>query len=1043
MFQSHLSPAVKTSKLSQLFTLLENLNIQSNETLDVQLLTTPPADAWKSLNPAGPDLTGAPSSSLNDLIVQGYTPLPFTVRYQLEVCISHGYISEFTICDEFITRLASLPEHEARARLELVALNKKPLHDPMELFSLEGAFGPSSNNIPYHCCQMRTARVTPTTIYYNSPSIETSNRVIRRYIEFADRFLRVRFTDERLEGRIMSSYNNTMDEVFTRIKRTLRNGIRIGDRHYEFLAFGNSQFREHGAYFFAGLPHLNASHIRAWMGQFKDIRNIAKHSARLGQCFSTTRAVTGTPVQVIKIPDVERNGYNFSDGVGRISKFLAQMIKAEFGIKPDPAEPPSVFQFRLGGCKGILVVSPEAQKHQIHIRDSQHKFDAPSNGLEVIRYSQFSVASLNRQLIVVLSALGVSDNVFIHKLRSMVRSLERAMTDEGTAVNMLTKYIDPNEATLFLASLIQSGFQSIKEPFVTSLLQLWRSWQIKYLKEKAKIIIEKGACLLGCLDETATLRGYTSHVPPDNASRDEKIAHLPEIFVQISRHDRGDCEVIQGLCILARNPSLHPGDIRVVRAVDVPALHYLRDVVVLPQTGDRDVASMCSGGDLDGDEYVIIWDQDILPEKWFEAPMDYTAPKSPVLDRDVTVDDITSFFVTYMKNDHLPQIAHAHLALADFLDDGVYDRKCMQLAELHSAAVDYNKTGLPAVMSTNLRPRKWPHFMEKRFKSQEQIYRSKKILGQLYDAVDRIEFEPKTRGSFDVRILESNIEVSDELMQRALETKVRYDLEMRRTMTQHQIKTEFEVFSTFVMSHANLSNDFKFHEELGRISSNLRSRFHDICVEIAGGKDHASLAPLAVAMYRVTADELMRYQQQTPNGENSIADAPLISFPWVLHTTLCEIATGKVGIDFEYASRSLNDQKVEQGATSTNQGDEKPLSADPGDLLLALDSDTQDEETADEVKQSNCEVKIVNNDVHSLYEEPLPQDLAPEPLYLPDTKPVPSIVSQNSGSQNSVVPDIGLSPDNVSEEDTDEEEIIEDPAMVHSLSTKLDALLSM
>jgi RNA-dependent RNA polymerase len=29
--------------------------------------------------------------------------------------------------------------------------------------------------------------------------------------------------------------------------------------------------------------------------------------------------------------------------------------------------------------------------------------------------------------------------------------------------------------------------------------------------------------------------------------------------------------------------------------------------VVLPANGDRDLASQCSGGDLDGDDYTVIW----------------------------------------------------------------------------------------------------------------------------------------------------------------------------------------------------------------------------------------------------------------------------------------------------------------------------------------------------------------------------------------------------------------------------------------------------
>lgn len=76
-----------------------------------------------------------------------------------------------------------------------------------------------------------------------------------------------------------------MNEVFTRIMTALAHGITIGGEHFEFLAFGNSQIREHGAYFFASDEHVSVKDIRKWMGDFRSIRIVAKHAARLGQCF--------------------------------------------------------------------------------------------------------------------------------------------------------------------------------------------------------------------------------------------------------------------------------------------------------------------------------------------------------------------------------------------------------------------------------------------------------------------------------------------------------------------------------------------------------------------------------------------------------------------------------------------------------------------------------------------------------------------------------------------------------------------------------------
>ncbi|RAK76660.1 RNA dependent RNA polymerase [Aspergillus fijiensis CBS 313.89] len=899
--------------------ILKDYNIKVKESnydikVDGSKERTPPIWKWIDLTDAqASPKSQAPkiSASLQSLSDSTYVYLSFAVRYQLEVCISNGYLSEFTMTREFATRLAELEDTRAKKLLEHVATQKRVYPSPLEIFNLKFIKGVTNAKIPPYCCYMRSARITPTTIYLNTPTVDISNRIIRRYVEHADRFLRVRFTDEKLLGRINSTMDNTRNEIFTRIKRALANGIVIGDRHYEFLAFGNSQFREHGAYFFAPLPGLTTANIRKWMGHFSHIRNVAKHAARLGQCFSTTRAIAGCPVQIRKINDVERNGHVFSDGVGRISRFLAQMAMTELKIKTPSGDPPSAFQFRLGGCKGMLVVSPEAQPQEVHIRKSQYKFTAIHNNLEIIRWSQFSIATLNRQLIVVLSTLGIPDNVFHDKLQDMLQNLDQAMENDSLAISLLRRYVDPNQKTLTVSEIISDGFMKAREPFLTSVMALWRAWHLKYLKEKAKIVIERGANLLGCMDETGILRGfYYNNIPKDNEPLEKQLAALPQIFLQISQpeaegsEDGKEYTIIEGVCILARNPSLHPGDIRVVRAVDVPQLHNLHDVVVLPQTGDQDIASMCSGGDLDGDDYLVIWDQDLLPQDWFRPPMRYASKKAPDLDHDVTVDEITSFFVTYMKNDCLPMIAHAHLAWADRLDNGVNEDKCLRLAQLHSDAVDYNKTGIPAAMTRNLQPHMWPHFMEKKGKGPDKIYRSKKILGQLYDAVERVDFTPSLEMPFDKRILDCKMQVSEKIYQFAKDLKVEYDTATLRIMAQHEIKTEFEVWSTFVLSHANMSKDYKFHEEIGILALGHLDTFKKRCYAEVGGRNFEQLAPLALAMYRVTHSEMVaalkKHREDSrpeDGGESSqkkpdMSQWPLISFPWIFPHILGNIAKG-------------------------------------------------------------------------------------------------------------------------------------------------------
>ena len=669
--------SVRTGQWKQIQQAMFDFNIGLSQSPPLDLIPYVETGFWKCID--HPQYGPMDNSSiLRSLHASGSVFLPFEVQYQLEVCISQGLLHESNMDAGFVNRLASLSNREALRRLESLAYRGERLFDPSALF--ESNFPRSSTTmstarrVPTHCVWQRSVTITPTSIYFSSPTVEVTNRIIRKHRELQDRFLRVRFSDEKQEGRIHAGDNDSHDPLFTRIKRCLNNGITVGDRHFEYLASGNSQFREHGAIFYAGTPTLSADQIRKGMGDFSNIRIVAKYASRVGLCFSTTYPINGTRANILPIDDVMHHGYNFTDGVGKISGFLARIIADELGFQGPRNDPPSVFQFRLAGCKGVLAVSQDVGPRDIHIRESQYKFHAPHEGLEIIRCGSFTSAQLNRQLINILTCNGVPDHVFLIKQQKQLQRLEKAMENENVALDLLQHRVDPNQATLTVASMILDGFMQSREPFTMSLLQLWRAWSVKSLKEKASLDVEEGAFVLGCVDETNTLRGHSVE-DLDNTAHDEGL--LPEIFLQISDLDNpGRYRIITGVCVLARNPSLHPGDIRVVKAVDVPSLHHHKNAVVFPLNGYRDLPSMCSGGDLDGDDFFIAWDKSLVPLAWNVPPMDYKGPVPLTLGRPVTVDDITSFFVNYMKNDSLGRIANAHIANADCEQDGAKSAKC-------------------------------------------------------------------------------------------------------------------------------------------------------------------------------------------------------------------------------------------------------------------------------------------------------------------------------------------------------------------------------
>lgn len=667
---------------------LRDWNIKTGLGVDFAQVPDQKAELWGILaDPPSKSSVGAASASswAEDLALlerKTHISLPFDVRYQLEVCLSRGILCEYNIGRDFVEQLLEMSKPEslgysrARLILEYAADQGRRIYNPMDLLKDPAAltYYPTTLRIPDYCALVRKVTVTPTRIYFSTPTVETTNRVIRRYKQVQDHFLRVQFTDELLEGRIRACETDRDDEIYTRVYRVMIHGIRMGRWHWKFLAFGNSQIRENGAFFFCQPDQqspITCDSMRQWMGKFTHITSVAKLAARLGQCFSTTRLLhcISSP-RIVKIPDVERGGFCFTDGVGKISPLLASFVSEDWHVYPAP----SAFQFRMGGCKGILVTWPEIKGTEVHIRPSQEKFSAQFNGLEIIRCSQFSCATLNRQTIIILSSLGVPDDVFTDMMREQLANYDTAMTDETKAVELLNCYVDENMTTTTIATMLKDGFMYTNEPFVRTVLQLWRSWSIKALKEKARLIVDKGAFVLGCVDETGTLRG---HSKATEGRQDVSQNQLPQIFLQVPNpKDRGTYKVITGLCIVGRNPSLHPGDIRMVEAVDVPRLRHLRDVVVFPINGDRDVPSMCSGGDLDGDDFFVFWDPRLFPSEWSHPPMSYSAPKPLVEPTVPTSKSLASFFVLFMKNDRLPMIAHAHLATADYEVEGAKHRKC-------------------------------------------------------------------------------------------------------------------------------------------------------------------------------------------------------------------------------------------------------------------------------------------------------------------------------------------------------------------------------
>ena len=199
------------------------------------------------------------------------------------------------------------------------------------------------------------------------------------------------------------------------------------------------------------------------------------------------------------IEDVERNGYVFSDGVGTISTDLLAEVADHRGYNKQVL---SAIQVRVGGVKGVLCHDPTLRGRLICTRPSQEKFNAPnSRDLEICSRAQFLPCFLNRQIITLLSTLGVQDEVFETLQDNMLRAFRDARRDNDIALKMLRE-----SGSLEIAQqMIEAGINVGREPFLRMLLKALKSQRLQDLQLKTRLLVPDGCLLMGVMDETGTL----------------------------------------------------------------------------------------------------------------------------------------------------------------------------------------------------------------------------------------------------------------------------------------------------------------------------------------------------------------------------------------------------------------------------------------------------------------------------------------------------------------------------------------------------------
>ncbi|CAH1442301.1 unnamed protein product [Lactuca virosa] len=856
--------------------------------------------------------------------IQYKMDIPFKVLFLVNAVLNKCIINQHQFTEKVFDLLRDAKEEVTVAALKHICSYRRPVYDGFTRVKIVQEWLMNNPKLideeggQKDIIEVRRLIITPSKAYCLPPEVELSNRVLRHYRDVSDRFLRVTFMDEGMRTLnnhvlnfypapivkdITSSFIAQKTTMFRRVKNILSQGFYLCGRKYSFLAFSANQLRDRSAWFFAEKDKLTCKDIISWMGKFNN-KNVAKCAARMGQCFSSTYATVEVPRHEVdlELEDIKRNGYTFSDGVGKISPELALEVAEKLQLKDNQ---PCAYQIRYAGCKGVVVWWPDKKGDNIKLslRPSMNKFESDHTVLEICSWTRLQPGFLNRQIITLLSALNVEDDIFWNMQMKMVKKLNLMLTDTDVAFDVLTASCAESGNTASI--MLGAGFKPQSEPHLRGMLSSIRVAQLEDLREKSRIFVQDGRWLMGCLDELGVLEQGQCFIQVSNPSVENCFAKHGSRFCDTDRN----LKVIEGNVVIAKNPCLHPGDVRVLKAVNVPGLEHLFDCLVFPQKGDRPHTDEASGSDLDGDLYFVTWDEMLIPpSKTSWPPMEYTAAEAKQLPRDVKHSDIIEFFTKNMVNDSLGTICNAHVVHADMSDYGALDEKCVKLAELAATAVDFPKTGKIVSMPPQLRPKLYPDYMGK---ETFQSYKSKKILGKLYRQIKDV-YNDDVMPSSELHILPTHVPYDKDLeileasnfIKDAWGSKLSYDRQLNGLLGQYKVAREEEIVTGHIWSMPKHSSkkQGEMKERIKHAYSALRKDFRKVFDHLGPEFDqlpeeerNVMFERKASAWYQVTyhpdwVKESLDLQE--PDGGSETVN---LSFAWIAADYLARIKIKKRG----------------------------------------------------------------------------------------------------------------------------------------------------
>ena len=584
-------------------------------------------------------------------------------------------------------------------------------------------------------------------------------------------------------------------------KEILKHGFSINKEKYNFFAYSKSNLKACSCLFYQEKLE-KMPEIMNKFGKFDKFQDISKKAARLSLLFSSSESVLYLKNEQIKvIDDIMIEKVCFSDGCGFISRQMAKEINKKLNFKEDYL--PTVYQIRIQGCKGILLLNDEYKGKEIILRNSMIKFEAMPdilNDLIICGYSKpTTYACINQQIIMLLSGLGVKREYFLKKQQEYFDLLFDSKTDVKKTIELL-KLLGKSE---IIKKIIENDSKITNEMKSIITEEFYRNIKSKEGKNKLRIPLKSSRMIYG-----AVFDKISKNLKPN------------QIFLRITTADN-KIQVIKGKVIVTKNPCYYVGDIRVMNAIDIedPLTSCILDCIIFSAKGNVPVGSTMAGSDYDGDQYFVCWDQDLIP-KYEKSPYNYPETTLSKLKREkITQEDLIDYFVNYDRF-IVGKINNRFIDFANTSNLGVECEECIKLGtELFSKAIDAAKTGEKIRL---------PDYFNKKIENKETV---KHVWVEMNERAEKI-FLQELKDEFN---MEWNItkEVLLDIINLYVENEYYNDYELFQLIKKWLLKEErgpidmnFDLFEFIDFGHFNEKQLKEAKEILGVKSEYLKHFFH-------------------------------------------------------------------------------------------------------------------------------------------------------------------------------------------------------------------------